>query len=121
MPLPVAPQSVPATQLSATFSGTALVLCLFLPSLAGVGELPLAQVDCFSGCPHHGLDLLAHILTLPTLQLDFGSSAQCSDAGLCLCFHQLLDEGSMVVFKIFISLTTGQVKISRLLFYCPGS
>ena len=49
----------------------------------------------FSGCAHHGLDLFAHILTPPTLQLDFGSSVQCSDAGLCLCFHQLLDEGSM--------------------------
>ena len=35
------------------------------------------------------------------------SSAQCSTAGLCLCFHQLLNESSMVTFKIFINLRTG--------------
>ena len=62
MPLPVDLQSGPAMQLSTAFRGTSLVLCLFLPSLAGVGELPLAQVDCVSGCPHHGLDPFAHIL-----------------------------------------------------------
>ena len=80
-----------------------MVLCLFLPSPAGVGELPLAQVNCFSGCPHHGLELFAHILTPPTLQLDFGSSAS---ASLCIsdCFHQFLNEGSTVTFKIFIHL-----------------
>ena len=69
MPVPVAPQSVPVMQLSTTFRRTSLELYCFLPTLAGVGELPLAQVDCFGGCPHHVLDLFAHILTPPTLQL----------------------------------------------------
>ena len=85
-----------------------MVLCLFLLSPAAVGALPLAQVDCFIGCTRHDLDLFAHILIPPTLQLEFGSSVQCSDVGFCLCFHQLLDENSMVTFKIFINLTTGQ-------------
>ena len=123
MPLPVAPQSAPAMQLSPTFRGTSLYLCLVLPCPcpSGVGELPLAQVNCFSGCSHHGLDLFAHILTLPTLHLDIGSSDQCFDAGLCLCFHQLLNEGSMVIFKIFISLTIGQGQFGHPLLYCLGS
>ena len=56
-------------------------------------------------------DLFAHILTPSTLQLDLGRSVQCSDVGLSLCFHLLLEEGSMVIFKIIISLTTKQVKI----------
>ena len=121
VPLPVAPQSAQAIQLSPTFRGTSLDLCCFLPCLAGVSELPLAQVNCFIGCTHHGLDLFAHILTPHTLPVDFGSSVQCSDAGLCLCFHQFLDEDSMVIFKIFINLTTGQVKIGPSLLYCLGS
>ena len=101
-------------QLSTTFRGTSLVIFWFLPCQAGVGEFPLAQVDCFSGCPHHGLDLFAHIVIPSTLQLDFGSSAQCSAVGPCLCFHQLLDEGSMMTFKIFINLTTGQCQFRTL-------
>ena len=108
MLLPVAPQSAPAMQLSTTFRGTCIVLFLFLPSPTGVGELPLAQVDCFSQCTHHGLDLFAHGLIPPTLQLDFGRLGQCSDVGICFSFHQFLDEGSMVIFKIFITLNTGQ-------------
>ena len=57
MPLPMAPHSAPSMYLSTTFRGTSLVLCLFLSRLTGVGELSLAQVDCFSGCTHYGLDL----------------------------------------------------------------
>ncbi|KAK7824381.1 hypothetical protein U0070_025177 [Myodes glareolus] len=48
-------------------------------SPVGVVELLLAQVNCFSGCTHRGLDLFTHILTPPTLQLDFGSSVKCSN------------------------------------------
>ena len=84
MQLPVTLQSASAIQLSPTFRGTSLDLCCFLPSSAGVGELPVAQVNIFSGCTYYGLDLFAHILTLPTLQLDFESSVQCSDLVLCL-------------------------------------
>ena len=118
MPLTGALQS--AMELSTTFRETSLVLRLLLPSLAGVGECPLAQLDCFSGCIHHGLDPFANILTPPTIQLDFGSSGQCSDVGLCLCLHQLLDEGSMVIFQIVISLTIGQGQFWHPLLYCLG-
>ena len=117
MPLLVAPQSSLVIQLSPTFRGISLYLCCFLPCLTRVGELPLAQVNCFSGYPHHGFDFFAHILTHPTLQLDFGNSVQCSDVGLYLYFHQLLDEGSMVTFKIFINLNTGQGQFGHPLLY----
>ena len=56
-----APLSSSAIQLSLLFRGSSLVLCWFLLFLAGVGELPLSEVNYFSGCPHRGLDLLAHI------------------------------------------------------------
>ena len=46
--------------------------------------------------------------TPSTLQLDLESSVQCSDVALCLFFHLLLDEGSMMIFKIIISPTVGQ-------------
>ena len=39
------PQSASAIQLSITFKGNNLVLCLFPLSPAGVSELPLAQVN----------------------------------------------------------------------------
>ena len=54
-------------------------------------ELPLGQVSCFSGYPHHGLDSFAHIVTLPSLRLDFGSLAQCFAVDFSICFHQFLD------------------------------
>ena len=101
----------PAIQLSLTFRGTSLNISWFFPCLARVGELSLAEVNCFSGYPHHGFDLFVHILIPPTLQLDFWSSTEC----LCLCFHQLLDEGSEVIFKIFISLITGPCQFALLL------
>ena len=41
------------------------------------------------------------------------------DACLCLCFQQLLDEGSMVLFKVFISLTIGEGQYPAR--YCLGS
>ena len=34
----------------------------------------------------------------------FQSSAQCLAVGVCLCFHQLLDEGTSMVYKIIINL-----------------
>ena len=69
-------------------------------------------------CTYLGLVLFALILVSLTLQLDFGSSAQCSSVGLCLCFHQFLNESSLVRFKIFIDLTTGQGQLRHPLLYC---
>ena len=68
----------------------------------------------------HGFDLFTHVLISSTLQLDFRSSVQCSSAGLDICFQQLLDEGSMVRFKIVINLITGKGQFGHLLLYCLG-
>ena len=54
--------------------------------------------------------VLSTLLIFSQLTLNFTSLAQCYAVGLCLCFHQLQDEGSIVTFKTFISLTTGQVQ-----------
>ena len=52
-------------------------------------------------------DFLGHILPPFALHLDLGSSVQYSHVGLCLYLRLLSDEGSMVIFKIVISLTMG--------------
>ncbi|EGW01739.1 hypothetical protein I79_015263 [Cricetulus griseus] len=38
----------------------------------------------------------------PSLKLDCRSLAQCLAVDLCFCFHQLLDEGSRMAFKVAI-------------------
>ena len=43
------------------------------------------------------------LVVAPFLQLD-SSWAQCLIMGVCFCFHQLLDEGSMMVDKLVINL-----------------
>ena len=45
--------STGSLQLSLTFRGTTFVLCLFLSCSAGAGELPAAQINCFSGWTYH--------------------------------------------------------------------
>ena len=73
-----------------------------------VSELSLAQVSCFCGYHHHGLDLFAHIIAPPSLGLVSGSSAQCCSVDLCICFHHLLIEDSMMTIKEVMSLITGE-------------
>ena len=60
------------------------VLCWFLPCPAGVGELLLAQVNCFSGYPHHVLDLFVHILTFlsPTGHWELSPMLHCGSLPL---------------------------------------
>ena len=108
VPLPVAPQTAQDSQLSPTFSGPSLDLCMLPRHQSRVSELSLAQFSCFCGCHHHGLDPFAYIIAPPSLGLVSGSSAQCFTVDICICFHQLLDVGSMMAFKIVINLTTGQ-------------
>ena len=96
--------------MSPIFRSPNSVLCWFLSYLAKFSELLSAQASCFSRYAHHGLDLFAPILTLLTLQLDFGRSAQCSTVDLCLCLLQLLDKGSMVTFEIVNNQIRGKDK-----------
>ena len=55
-----------------------------------------------------GSDFLVHLLPPSALQLDLGGSVRCSDEGLCLYLLLLLDEDSMVIFEINISVIVGQ-------------
>ena len=57
-----------------------------------------------------GPDFLVHLFPSSALQLDLGGSVRCSDEGLCLYLHPLLDEDSMVIFEIIISVILGQVQ-----------
>ena len=75
VPLPVAPQSAPAMQLSDTFRGTSLVLCWFLPCPAGVSELPLAQVIVSVGVPIMVLTSLFIFLLLPLFSWTWGAQS----------------------------------------------
>ena len=89
-PIQWGPQTVQASQLSHTFREPNLVLCRFAHYQPRVGELSLAQVSCFCGYHHHGLDPFAHIIAPPSPGLVSGSSAQCFFVDICICFHHLL-------------------------------
>ena len=41
----------------------------------GISNVSETVIEMFNRCPHQELDFFAHILTPPTLQLDFGSLA----------------------------------------------
>lgn len=97
-------QTSQATQLSSTFSGPSLVLCRFPHYQSRVSGLSLAQVSCFCGYPHYGHDIFAHIIALTSLGLVFRSSVYCLAVDLCICFYQLLDEGSMMTIKVVTNL-----------------
>ena len=48
------------------------------------------------------------LVTPPSLKLDSRSWAQCLAVDLHFCFHQLLDEGSRMAFKVVINLIIGE-------------
>ena len=60
------------------------------------------------GCIPHGPDFLVHILSPSALHLGLGSSVQFSNLDLCLYLHPSPDEGSMVIYKICISVAMGE-------------
>ena len=68
-----------------------------------------------------GPDFLAHVLLPSAPHLDLGSSVQCSNVGLCLYLHPWLDEGSMVICKIFISVAMGQGQFRHPFLCCSGN
>ena len=49
----------------------------------------LAQVDCFSGCPYHGLDLFAHIL-ISSLGAQPSALMQVSASASISCWMKVL-------------------------------
>ncbi|KAL6081808.1 hypothetical protein STEG23_004723 [Scotinomys teguina] len=59
---------------------------------------------------------LAHVILLLYFQLDFTfnwCSPWCLSVDLCICFHQLLDEGSMMTVMVFTNLITGVMDINK--------
>ena len=83
------------------FRGSELVQC-WLPSYQSGGLL----VSTCSG----QLSLCVSVAWScpPSLHLD-SSLAQCFAVGVCFCFDQLLDEGSMMVDKLVIDLREGHL------------
>ena len=51
-------------------------------------------------------------------QLDSHSSAQCLAVDLCICVHQLLDEGSMMAIRAAINLVMRGGQSRHPLHYC---
>ena len=64
------------------------------------------------------LTSLVHVFPPPTLQLDSQRSAWCLVVDFCIWFHQLLDEGSMMIVGVFINLITGEGQFRHPLHYC---
>ena len=58
------------------------------------------------------------LITPPSLQLDSRSSAQCLAVGVCFCFHQLLDEGSRMAYKVVFNLIIMERHLRQPFHYC---
>ncbi|KAK7800835.1 hypothetical protein U0070_022426 [Myodes glareolus] len=54
------------------------------------------------------------------LDHDSGRSTQSLAVNLCICFHQLLDEGSVMIFKTVINLITGEGLLMEKVVDGPG-
>ena len=59
---------------------------------------------------HHDL---AHILPPPSLWFDFWSWPWCLAVDLCICFHWLLDDSSMIIVGLFTNLITGSGQVGH--------
>ena len=99
--------SLPKPQNNHTLNVPSSILCRFPSYQTSVSELPLAQISCLCGFPHHDLDTFAYIIFPLFLQLDSGSLAQCLAVDLCISFHQLLEKGSVMTIKVVIIILTG--------------
>ncbi|KAL6090639.1 hypothetical protein STEG23_006837, partial [Scotinomys teguina] len=53
-------------------------------------------------------DINPHRIFLLSLQLDCWSSAWYLAVDLCICFHQLLEKGSVMTVRVFANLSTGE-------------
>ena len=84
-----------------------MTLCYFPRCQSRVHELSQAQVSFLCGFPHHDLNPFAHIIP-PLLLLDFKSVLQCLAMDLCIRFHQLLDEGSVMTIRMVTNLITAE-------------
>ena len=120
--LSVAPQTAPATQLSPIYRGPSLVIFRFHSCLSGVSESQMDHVRCFYGYSHYGLDPFAHIITHPSRSsTGLQELNPLVSVDFFICFHQLLNEISVMKIKIAINLITGEGQFRYLLHYCLGS
>ena len=67
------------------------------------------------------LTLLLLVLLLPLFDSTLGAQPNCSAAYLSICFHKLLNVGSMRTFKLVINLATGQGQFRHPLHNCLES
>ena len=61
---------------------------------------------------------MAHTIIPLFLQENFQSSVQSLAVDLCLCFHQLLDEGSLMTVRVVTNLITVDGQFRHPLHYC---
>lgn len=94
-PLHTAEATPPSTAFSGC--GASLVLCRLSCCVSGDSEILLALVCCFCGFPHLDLHPFADIIPPLSLWLVSRSLVQLLIVDLCICFHQFLDEASMII------------------------
>ena len=113
--------SYQAKQLSPTFIGPILVPLRFSSCQSRVCELPVACVSCLCDFPIMILTALAHMIPPPSFQLNSRSSDLCLAVNHCICFHQLLDIGTMMTVRVVTNLITGAVQFRHPLHYTKES
>ncbi|EGV97616.1 hypothetical protein I79_009062 [Cricetulus griseus] len=82
------------------FLGSGSVPCWYPSYQSGDQEFSDVQVSCF--CGFHQLDPFAHHLFFSATGFQFSSVISC----VCFYFHQLLDVGYRVAYKLVINLIT---------------
>ena len=110
-------QTTQLTELSPTFRGPSLVLCRFPSCQSRMSEVPLVYVSCLCNFPTIILTYLSSYNPSFLLLLDSRISAQCLAMNLYICFHQVLDEGSMITIRVVINLITKEGQLRNLLGY----
>lgn len=96
----------PRPQMTSMFMGLIRSYTGFPAVSLGSVISPLLKSSVSMGVPNMVLTLL--LITSHSLQLDSMRLAQCLTVSLCFCFYQLLDEGSMMTFKVVINLIIGE-------------
>ena len=58
--------------------------------------------------------LKSHVIPPPYLQVNSSSLDQCLAVDLCICFHQAMDEGSMMTIRAVTNPITGKGQFRQL-------